>query len=32
VQTYVKRSYRKLRVHGKVEALYEARRLRLICE
>ncbi|HMA12183.1 MAG TPA: response regulator transcription factor [Steroidobacteraceae bacterium] len=30
VQTYVKRSYRKLQVHGKVEALAEARRLNLI--
>lgn len=30
VQTYVKRSYRKLHVHGKVEALAEARRLNLI--
>jgi len=30
VQTYVKRSYRKLHVHGKVEALSEARRLKLI--
>jgi DNA-binding NarL/FixJ family response regulator len=30
VQTYVKRSYRKLQVNGKVEALSEARRLRLI--
>jgi len=32
VQTYVKRSYRKLQVNGKVEALSEARRLRLIDE
>lgn len=32
VQTYVKRSYRKLHVNGKVEALSEARRLRLIDE
>lgn len=30
VQTYVKRSYRKLQVSSKVEALDEARRLRLI--
>lgn len=30
VQTYVKRSYRKLQVNSKVEALNEARRLRLI--
>lgn len=30
VQTYVKRSYRKLQVNSKVEALDEARRLRLI--
>lgn len=30
VQTYVKRSYRKLQVNSKVEALGEARRLRLI--
>jgi DNA-binding NarL/FixJ family response regulator len=30
VQTYVKRSYRKLHVHSKVEALTEARRLNLI--
>ena len=30
VQTYVKRSNRKLHVHGKVEALSEARRLKLI--
>lgn len=30
VQTYVKRSYRKLQVHSKVEALSEARRLRLL--
>lgn len=32
VQTYVKRSYRKLHVHGKVEALAEARRLNLISD
>ena len=32
VQTYVKRSYRKLHVHGKVEALSEARRLNLIAD
>jgi DNA-binding NarL/FixJ family response regulator len=32
VQTYVKRSYRKLHVHSKVEALSEARRLRLLSE
>lgn len=30
VQTYVKRIYRKLQVNSKFEALYEARRLRLI--
>jgi DNA-binding NarL/FixJ family response regulator len=30
VQTYVKRAYRKLHVHTKVEALAEARRLRLL--
>lgn len=30
VQTYVKRSYRKLQVNSKIEALEEARRLRLI--
>lgn len=30
VMTYVKRSYRKLQVHGKTEALYEARRLGLL--
>lgn len=30
VQTYVKRAYRKLQVHSKVEALIEARRLRLL--
>jgi DNA-binding CsgD family transcriptional regulator len=30
VQTYVKRSYRKLQVNSKVEALHEARRLQLI--
>ncbi len=30
VQTYVKRVYRKLQVHTKVEALAEARRLRLL--
>lgn len=30
VQTYVKRAYRKLQVHTKVEALAEARRLRLL--
>ncbi|MEQ1581711.1 MAG: response regulator transcription factor [Steroidobacteraceae bacterium] len=30
VQTYVKRIYRKLQVNSKIEALYEARRLRLI--
>jgi len=30
VQTYVKRSYRKLQVNSKIEALNEARRLRLI--
>jgi DNA-binding NarL/FixJ family response regulator len=32
VQTYVKRSYRKLQVHSKVEALSEARRLNLLNE
>jgi DNA-binding NarL/FixJ family response regulator len=32
VQTYVKRSYRKLQVNSKVDALDEARRLRLIGE
>lgn len=32
VQTYVKRAYRKLHVHTKVEALAEARRLRLLPE
>ena len=32
VQTYVKRSYRKLHVNSKVEALSEARRLRLLRE
>jgi len=32
VQTYVKRSYRKLQVHSKVEALSEARRLKLLDE
>jgi DNA-binding NarL/FixJ family response regulator len=32
VQTYVKRSYRKLQVNSKVEALSEARRLRLLDE
>lgn len=32
VQTYVKRSYRKLQVNSKVDALGEARRLRLIGE
>jgi DNA-binding NarL/FixJ family response regulator len=30
VQTYVKRAYRKLQVHTKVQALAEARRLRLL--
>jgi DNA-binding NarL/FixJ family response regulator len=30
VQTYVKRAYRKLHVHSKVQALTEARRLRLL--
>jgi DNA-binding NarL/FixJ family response regulator len=30
VQTYVKRTYRKLQVNSKFEALFEARRLRLI--
>jgi DNA-binding NarL/FixJ family response regulator len=30
VQTYVKRAYRKLQVHTKVQALTEARRLRLL--
>ncbi len=30
VQTYVKRAYRKLQVHTKVEALAEARRLQLL--
>lgn len=30
VQTYVKRIYRKLQVNSKLEALYEARRLKLI--
>jgi DNA-binding CsgD family transcriptional regulator len=30
VQTYVKRSYRKLQVNSKIEALNEARRLSLI--
>lgn len=30
VQTYVKRAYRKLQVHTKVQALSEARRLRLL--
>jgi DNA-binding NarL/FixJ family response regulator len=32
VQTYVKRSYRKLQVNSKVEALSEARRLKLLSE
>ncbi|MEJ1960126.1 MAG: response regulator transcription factor [Gammaproteobacteria bacterium] len=32
VQTYVKRIYRKLQVSSKFEALYEARRLRLIAQ
>jgi DNA-binding NarL/FixJ family response regulator len=32
VQTYVKRSYRKLQVNSKVEALSEARRLNLLSE
>lgn len=32
VQTYVKRSYRKLQVNSKVEALAEARRLNLLVE
>lgn len=32
VQTYVKRIYRKLQVNSKFEALYEARRLRLIIQ
>jgi len=32
VQTYVKRSYRKLQVNSKVEALSEARRLKLLNE
>jgi DNA-binding NarL/FixJ family response regulator len=30
VSTYVKRSYRKLQVHSKTEAIYEARRLGLV--
>jgi len=30
VLTYVKRSYRKLQVHSKTEAVYEARRLGLV--
>jgi RNA polymerase sigma factor (sigma-70 family) len=30
VQTYVKRAYRKLQVHTKVDALSEAQRLRLL--
>lgn len=30
VQTYVKRAYRKLNVHSKIEAVAEARRLRLL--
>jgi DNA-binding NarL/FixJ family response regulator len=30
VMSYVKRSYRKLQVHSKTEALYEARRLGLV--
>lgn len=30
VQTYVKRSYRKLQVHSKTEAIYEARKLGLV--
>ncbi|MGH8175803.1 MAG: response regulator transcription factor [Steroidobacter sp.] len=32
VQTYVKRSYRKLQVNSKVDALSEARRLRILVE
>jgi DNA-binding CsgD family transcriptional regulator len=32
VQTYVKRSYRKLQVNSKVDALSEARRLKLLNE
>jgi DNA-binding NarL/FixJ family response regulator len=32
VQTYVKRSYRKLQVNSKVDALSEARRLKLLAE
>jgi DNA-binding NarL/FixJ family response regulator len=32
VQTYVKRSYRKLQVNSKVDALSEARRLRILAE
>jgi DNA-binding NarL/FixJ family response regulator len=28
--TYVKRSYRKLQVHSKTEAIYEARKLGLV--
>lgn len=32
VMTYVKRSYRKLQVHSKTEALYEARRLGLFSD
>jgi RNA polymerase sigma factor (sigma-70 family) len=30
VMTYVKRSYRKLQVHSKTEAIYEARKLGLV--
>lgn len=32
VMTYVKRSYRKLQVHSKTQALYEARRLGLVTD
>lgn len=32
VETYVKRIYRKLQVHSKTEAVYEARRLGLVCD
>ena len=30
VETYVKRTYRKLQVHTKTEAVYEGRRLGLV--
>ena len=32
VMSYVKRSYRKLHVHSKTEAIYEARRMGLVAD